>query len=98
MQPGVRRHDALLAMPEGMLVTDVNIVHALAVTYLQGTVAAGKSAEVDGAAAPMGKHNKEDEYCRDIDGLQMGAGSDVVRRQDGQGCHACHQQAGEHRC
>jgi hypothetical protein len=41
MQPGVRRHDnarkdargnLLLAMPEGMLVIDVNVVHALAVT------------------------------------------------------------------
>jgi hypothetical protein len=46
-QPGVRRHknargDALLAMPEGMLMIDVNVVHALAVTYLQGTVAAGE--------------------------------------------------------
>ena len=60
--------DALLAMPESMLVVDVNIVHALAVTYLQGTVAARKSAEVDGAAAAMGEHNKEDEYRRDIDG------------------------------
>ena len=57
--PPARRHknaredargDALLAMPEGMLVIDVNVVHAMAVTYLQGTVAAGKSAEVDGAA------------------------------------------------
>ena len=62
------RGDALLAMPEGMLVIDVNVVHALAVTYLQGTVAAGKSAEVDDAAAAMGEHNKEDEYRRDIDG------------------------------
>ena len=77
MQPGVRRHenaredargDALLAMPEGMLVIDLNVVHALAVTFLQGTVAAGKSAEVDSAAAAMGEHNKEDEYRRDIDG------------------------------
>ena len=77
MQPGVRRHenarddtrgDALLAMPEGMLVFDVSIVHALAVTYLQGTVAAGKTAEVDGASAAMGEHNKEDEYRRDMDG------------------------------
>ena len=49
MQLGVRRHDnaredarggALLAMPEGMLVIDVNVVHALAGTYSQGTVAA----------------------------------------------------------
>ena len=70
MQPGVRRHenarkdargDAFLAMPEGMLVIDVNVVHALAVTYLQGAVAAGKSAEMDGAAAAMGERNKEDE-------------------------------------
>ena len=51
-----------------MLVFDVNVVHALAVTYLQGTVAAGKSAEVDGAAAAMGEHNKEDGYRRDMDG------------------------------
>ena len=77
MQRGVRCHenaregargDALPAMPESMLVIDVNIVHALAATYLQGTVAAGTSAEVDGAAATMGEHNKEDGYCRDIDG------------------------------
>ena len=78
MHPGTGRHenaredacsDALLAMPEGVLVVDVNVMHALAVTYLQGTVAAGKSAEVDGgAAAAMGEHNKEDEYRRDIDG------------------------------
>ena len=77
MQPGVRRHenaredargDALLAMPEGMLVLDVNVVHAMAVTYLQGTVAAGKSAELGGAAAVMEEQNKADEYHRDIDG------------------------------
>ena len=45
MQPGVRCHaqaredargDALLAMPEGMLVLDVNIVHAPAVAFLEG--------------------------------------------------------------
>ena len=36
--------------------------------YLQGTVAAVKSAEVDGAAAAMGKHNKEEENRRDVDG------------------------------
>ena len=73
MQAGVRRNenaredacgDALLAMLEGVPVIDVNVVHALAVTYLQGTVAAGKSAEVDGAAAAMGEHNKEDEHRR----------------------------------
>ena len=77
MQPGVRRHenarkdacgDALLTMPEGMLVIVVNVAHALAETYLQGTVAAGKSAEVDGAAAAMGEHNKGDEYRHDIHG------------------------------
>ena len=77
MQPGVRRHenahedargDALLAMPEGMLVIHVNVVHALAVTYLQGMVAAGKSAEVDSAAAAMREHKNEDEYRHDIDG------------------------------
>ena len=77
MQPCVRHHenvredargDALLAMLEGMLVIDVNVVHAMAVTYLQGTVAAGKSAVVDGAAAAMGEHNKEDEYRHDNDG------------------------------
>jgi hypothetical protein len=48
MQPGTRRHEgahkdarggALLAKPEGLLVIDVNMVHALAATYLQGTVA-----------------------------------------------------------
>ena len=74
---GVRRHknaredargDALLAMPAFMLLIDVNVAHALAVTFLQGTVAASKAAVVDGAAAAMGEHNKEDEYCRDIDG------------------------------
>ena len=67
MQPGVRRHEnaredargnALQAMPEGMLVIDVNVVHALAVTYSQGTMAAGKSAEVDGAAAAMGEQQR----------------------------------------
>ena len=55
-------------MPERMLVIDVNVVHALAATYLQGTVAAGKSAEVDGAAAAMGEHSKEEECRRDVDG------------------------------
>ena len=55
-------------MPDGMLVIDVNIVHELAITYLQGAVAAVKSAQVDGAAAVMGEHQKEDEYRRDIDG------------------------------
>ena len=77
MQPGVRRHaqahedargDALLAMPEGMLVLDVNIVHAPAVAFLEGTVATGSSANVDGAAAAIGEKDKEDEYRRDIDG------------------------------
>ena len=77
MQPGVRGHkdaredargDALLARPEGMLVIDVNVVHALAETYLHGTVAAGKSEEVNGAATVMGEHNKEDEHRREIDG------------------------------
>ena len=77
LQPGIRRHgnaredarnNALLARPDGMLVIDVKAVHALAVSYLQGTVAAGKAAEVDGAAAAMGEHNKEDEYHCDIDG------------------------------
>ena len=77
MQPGVRRHkiaredacgDALLAMPEGMLAIAVNALHALVVTYLQCAVAAGKSAEVDGAAAAMGEHNKDVEYRCDIDG------------------------------
>ena len=81
MQPGVRRHenasedarsDALLVMPGGMLVIDESIVHALAVTYLQGTVAARKSAEVDGAAAAMGEPNKEDEHRLDIDGSAHG--------------------------
>ena len=77
MQPGVRRHaqareearsDALLAMPEGMLVLDVNIVHVPAVAFLEGTMATGSSADVDGAAAAIGEKDKEDEYCRDIDG------------------------------
>ena len=85
MQPGFRRHedargDALLAMPQSMLVIDVNILHALAVTYLQGTVAAGQSAEVDGAAAAMGENNKE-EYRRDIDGGAYGW-EPVVRESD----------------
>ena len=74
MQPGVRRHaqaredargDALLAMPKGMLVLDVNIVHAPAVAFLEGTVATGSSADVDGAAAAIGE---KDEYRHDIDG------------------------------
>ena len=77
MQPGVRRHaqareeargDALLATPKGMLVLDVNIVHAPAVAFLEGTVATGSSADVDGAAAAIGEKDKEDEYRRDIDG------------------------------
>ena len=71
-QPGVRRHedareDAMHCWP-GMLVIDVHVVHAQAVMYPQGTLAAGKAAEVDGAAAAMGEHNKEDEIRRDIDG------------------------------
>ena len=77
MQPGVRRHaqaredmrgDALLAMPKGMLVLDVNIVHAPALAFLEGTVATGSSADVDGAAAAIGEKDMEDEYRRDIDG------------------------------
>ena len=78
MQPGVRRHaqaredargDALLAMPQaGMLVLDVNIVHAPAVAFLEGTVATGSSADVNGAAAAIGEKDKEGEYRRDIDG------------------------------
>ena len=76
MQPGVRRHaqaredargDALLAMPKGMLVLDVNIVHAPVLAFLEGTVATGSSADVDGAAAAIGEKDKEDEYRRDID-------------------------------
>jgi hypothetical protein len=76
MQPGVRRHaqvredargDALLAMRNGMLVLDVNIVHALAVAFLEGTVATGSSADVAGAAAAIGEKDKEDKYSRDID-------------------------------
>ena len=77
MQPGVRCHaqaredargNALLAMPQGMLVLDVNIVHAPAVAFLEGTVAAGSSADVDGAAAAIVEKDKEDEYRRDING------------------------------
>ena len=77
MQPDIRRHenarenacgDALLAMPKDMLMIDVNVVHALAVTYLQGAVAAGKSAELNVAATAMVEHNKEEEYLCDIDG------------------------------
>ena len=77
MQPGVRRHaqareeargDALLAMPKGMLVLDVNIVHAPAIAFLEGTVATGSSSDVVGAAATIGEKDKEDEYRRDIDG------------------------------
>ena len=55
------RGDVSLAMPEGMLVVDVNIVHALAVTYVQGAVATGKSVEVDSAAAAMGEHKNVEE-------------------------------------
>ena len=62
------RGDALLAMPKGMLVLDVNIVHAPAVAFLEGTVATGSSADVDGAAAAIGEKDKEDEYHRGIDG------------------------------
>ena len=77
MQSGVRRHaqareqargDALLAMPKGMLVLDVNIVHAPAVAFLEGTVATGSSADVDGAAAAIGEKDKEDAFRRDIHG------------------------------
>ena len=53
------RGDALLAMPKGMLVLDVNIVHAPAVAFLGGTVATGSSADVDGAAAAIGEKDKE---------------------------------------
>ena len=109
MQPGVRRHqnarkdahgDALLAMPEGMLAIDVDVVLALVVTCLQGTVAAGTSAEVDGAAAAMGEHNKEDEYRRGIDGGAY-KGEPVVMESGGRlgkGANGCHQQAGQDRC
>ena len=77
MQPGVRCHaqaredargDVLLAMPQGMLVLDVNIVHAPAVAFLEGTVATDSSAGVDGAAAAIREKDKEDKYRRDIDG------------------------------
>ena len=61
------RGDALRAMPEGMLVINVKIVHAPAIAYLQGTVARGKSVEVD-AATTMVENNKEDEHRHDIDG------------------------------
>ena len=55
---GTRRRAfaALLAMPKGMLVLDVNIVHAPAVCVSsRGTVATGSSADVDGAAAAIGE-------------------------------------------
>ena len=41
--------------------------HVLAITYLQSTVATGKSAEVDGAAAAIGEHKKDEGHCRAID-------------------------------
>ena len=104
MQPGVRRHaqarkdargDALLVMPKGMLVLDVNIVHAPAVAFLEGTVATGSSADVDGAAAAIGEKDKGDEYRRDIDG---GAYEWVpVGGQAEQGLHARAQQARDDR-
>ena len=53
---------ALLAMPEGMLMIDVRVMHALAVMYLQGTVAASKSVEVDCAAAAVCEPKKKEEY------------------------------------
>ena len=77
MQPGVRRHeearedargDALLAMSDGMLVIDVNVVHAPAQKYVEGTVLRGSSSAVDGAAAAMAEDNKASEYRHDVDG------------------------------
>jgi hypothetical protein len=77
MQPGVRRHeqaredargDALLAMTNGMLVIDVNVVHAPSQSYLEGTVRRGSAAEVDGAAAAMAEDNKADQYRNDVEG------------------------------
>ena len=82
VKPGIRRHrgaredardDALLAIPEGMLAMDVNIVHSLAATYLQGTPATWTSAQVDGAAVAMGEHSKDEECSRDIDGGSLSA-------------------------
>ena len=76
MQPGARRHakerngargDAILAMPDGLLVLDVKIVYAPAQTYLTGTPAFGSSAEVDGATARLGEDLKDTEYRIDGD-------------------------------
>jgi hypothetical protein len=66
--------DALLAKLQGMLVMGVTIVYALVVTCLQGTVATGTPAEVGGAAAAMGEHWREDEYCCTIGGSAYDCG------------------------
>ena len=75
--PGRRRHrqardgargDALLGMPEGQLVVDVQYVHAPLQTYLQGSEATGSSAAVDGAAAHYAEGKKLDKYRDDVDG------------------------------
>ena len=84
-------------MPEGVLVIDVNVVHALPVTYLQGTMAAGKSAKMDGAAAAMAEHNKEDEYRRAIDGGAYEWKPVAMESRCRLGKSACRQQAGEDR-
>ena len=48
---GGQRGDALLVMPEGVLVTDVAVVHPTAETYLQGAVRAdGSAAAARGAS------------------------------------------------
>ena len=77
MQPGARRHtkarngargDAILAMPDGLLVLDVKVVHAPAQTYLTGAPGFGSSAEVDGAAARLGEDLKDTEYRNTVAG------------------------------
>ena len=85
--------------PQTPLVLDVNIVHAPAITFLEGTVATGSSADVDGAAAAIGEKDKEDEYRRDIDGgaYEWVARGDGVWRQAWQGLHARAQQARDDR-
>ena len=108
MQPGVRRHaqareeargDALLAMPKGMLVLDVNIVHAPAVAFLEGTVATGSSADVDGAAAAIGGEGQGGRVPprHRWRSVRVGARGDGVWRQAWQGLHARDQQARDDR-
>ena len=109
MQPGVRRHaqaredargDALLAMPQDMLVLDVNIVHAPAVAFLEGTVQWSQAHQQMWMARQ--RRSGEGQGGRVLPRhrwrrVRVGARGDGVWRQAWQGLHARAQQARDDR-